>query len=98
MQHVATTSKNPSKDGPATLYAKRIARGLSRRIKDFGAVEPEGFELDNIPHADIALYFPDQPAKLYQLTQWLPVFENKKDVTTIVVVRNIETYQQLLSP
>ena len=96
MQHVATTSKNPSKNGPATLYAKRIARGLSRRIKEFGAVEPEGFELDNIPHADIALYFPDQPAKLYQLTQWLPVFENNKDLTTIVVVRNIETYQELL--
>jgi len=97
VQHVATTSKDRPKNSSVSLYAKRIARGLSRRIKDFGAVEPEGFEMDNIPDADIALYFPDQPAKLYQLTQWLPVFENKKDVTTIVVVRNIETYQQLLT-
>ena len=58
-------------------------------------MEPEGFELDNIPDADIALYFADQPAKLYQLTQWLPIFEQQRDLTTIVVVRNIESYLEL---
>lgn len=64
-------------------------------MRDFGSVEPAGFDLQNVPHADIALYFADQPAKLYQLTQWLPIFEQRKDVTTIVVVRNIESYQEL---
>jgi hypothetical protein len=85
-----------SSQGKTGLFAKRIARGLSRRMRDFGAVEPEGFELDNIPDADIALYFADQPAKLYQLTQWLPIFEERDDLTTIVVVRNVEAYQELL--
>ena len=58
-------------------------------------MEPDGFDLDAVPTADIALYFADQPAKLYQLTQWLPVFENQIDMRTIVVVRNLETYNEL---
>ncbi len=94
VQHVATASQT-SKNGPIGLFAKRIARGVGRRMRDFGSMEPEGFELDNIPEADIALYFADQPAKLYQLTQWLPIFEQRTDLTTIVVVRNIESYLEL---
>lgn len=68
---------------------------MSRRLREFGEVEPEGFDLENVPNADIALYFPDQPAKLYQLLQWLPVFENQPELRTIVVVRNLETYNEL---
>jgi CDP-Glycerol:Poly(glycerophosphate) glycerophosphotransferase len=94
VQHVASSSQI-SKNRAAGLFAKRIARGLGRRMRDFGSMEPEGFELDNIPDADIALYFADQPAKLYQLTQWLPIFEQQQDLTTIVVVRNIESYLEL---
>lgn len=96
VQHVATGSQK-SKNGPVGLFAKRIARGLSRRMRDFGSVEPEGFDLNHIPDSDIALYFADQPAKLYQLTQWLPIFEQRTDMTTIVVVRNIESYLELQS-
>ena len=70
--------------------AKRIARGLSRRLRDFGEVEPEGFDLDAVPSAQIALYFADGLPKLYQLTQWLPVFEEQRDLRTIVVVRQVE--------
>lgn len=77
------------------MFAKRAARSLSRRLREFGEVEPEGFDLQNIPNADIALYFADQPAKLYQLLQWLPVFENHTELRTIVVVRNLETYNEL---
>lgn len=95
VQHVASTTQK-GQIGKGGLFTKRIARGLSRRLRDFGAMEPAGFELDNIPAADIALYFADQPAKLYQLTQWLPIFENRQDFTTIVVVRNIESYQELV--
>lgn len=65
-------------------------------MREFGAVEPEGFDLADVPSADIALYFADGPAKLYQLTQWLPVFEAQSQMTTIVVVRHIETYRELL--
>ncbi|MGY9023599.1 MAG: hypothetical protein ACKVHY_01065, partial [Candidatus Nanopelagicales bacterium] len=83
------------KPGKVNVFAKRAARSLSRRLRAFGEVEPDGFDLEDVPTADIALYFADQPAKLYQLTQWLPVFENQIDLRTIVVVRNLETYNEL---
>ena len=81
--------------GRISVFAKRVARSLSRRLRDFGEVEPAGFELENIPNAEIALYFADQPEKLYQLLQWLPVFENHTELRTIVVVRNLESYNEL---
>ena len=65
-------------------------------MRELGQVEPEGFELDDIPRADVALYFPDGPPKLYQLTQWLPVFESNTDVTTLVIVRQVEAYDALV--
>ncbi len=77
------------------MFAKRAARSLSRRLREFGEVAPDGFDMGNVPNADIALYFADQPAKLYQLLQWLPVFENHTELRTIVVVRNLETYNEL---
>lgn len=82
--------------GPMRNVAKRVARGVARRMREFGQVEPDGFDLADIPSADVALYFADGPQKLYQLTQWLPVFEAADDVSTIVVVRHIETYNTLL--
>lgn len=75
--------------------AKWAARGLANRLRTFAEVQPEGFSLDNVPRADVALYFADMPSKLYQLAQWLPVFEQHDDVTTIVVLRNVETYNAL---
>ncbi len=65
-------------------------------MREFGKVEAEGFDLSAVPSADVALYFADSPTKLYQLTQWLPVFEANTSATTIVVVRHIETYKELL--
>ncbi len=84
-----------TKRGPDNL--RRVARGIGRRLMNFGAVEPAGFDLNAVPSADIALYFADPPQKLYQLTQWLPVFEANPDMRTIVVVRHIETYRELLT-
>lgn len=66
-------------------------------MRRFTAVEHEGFDLSAVPSADVALYFPDGPAKLYQLTQWLPVFEANREVRTIVVVRSFDTYNVLKS-
>jgi hypothetical protein len=84
-----------TKKGPDTV--RRIARGFGRRLMNFGAVEPAGFDLNAVPSADVALYFADPPQKMYQLTQWLPVFEAQRDMRTIVVVRHIETYRELLT-
>ncbi len=83
-------------DGAVKGFAKKAARGVARRMREFGQVEADGFDLTDVPSADVALYFADGPTKLYQLTQWLPVFEAKTDMTTIVVVRHIETYRTLL--
>ena len=83
-------------DGAVKGFAKKAARGVARRMREFGAVEPEGFDLDDVPSADVALYFADGPTKLYQLTQWLPVFEAHPSMRTIVVVRHVETYRTLL--
>ena len=93
-RHVSTASSTSA--GPVKTFAKRAARGLARRMREFGQVEPDGFDLGDVPSADVALYFADGPTKLYQLTQWLPVFESADDVRTIVVVRHIETYKELL--
>ena len=83
-------------DGAIKGFAKKAARGMARRMREFGAVEPEGFDLSAVPSADVALYFADGPQKMYQLSQWLPVFEANPDMTTIVVVRHVETYRALL--
>jgi hypothetical protein len=75
---------------------KRAARGFGRRLMTVGSVEPAGFDIDEVPSSEIALYFADQPQKLYQLLQWLPIFEARTDLRTIVVVRHVETYNQLV--
>ena len=89
-------SKSPVSESWLRRQGKRAARSLARRMRELGQVEPEGFELGDIPRADIALYFPDGPPKLYQLTQWLPVFESNTDVTTLVIVRQVEAYDALV--
>ena len=89
-------SKSPVSESWLRRQGKRAARSLARRMRELGQVEPEGFELDDIPRADVALYFPDGPPKLYQLTQWLPVFESNTDVTTLVIVRQVEAYDALV--
>ncbi len=76
-------------------FSKRVARSFARRMREFAEVEPEGFDLDDIPSSEVALYFADGVPKLYQLTQWLPVFEASNDLTTIVVVRQVETFNAL---
>lgn len=74
---------------------KYVARGLSHRLRQFAGEEPQGFDLAAVHEADIALYFADVPSKLYQLAQWLPVFEQRSDVRSVVVVRHIETFKAL---
>ena len=74
---------------------KYLARGLANRLRDFAEEEPQGFELAAVSEADVALYFADVPSKLYQLAQWLPVFEQRTDVRSVIVLRQVETLQAL---
>lgn len=91
------TTAGKRRDGAVTSFTKKAARATANRLRAYGSgSEPEGFDLDDVPTADIALYFADTPHKLYQLTQWLPVFEARTDMRTIVVVRYVETYNELL--
>lgn len=89
-------SKSPVSESWLRRQGKRAARSLARRMRELGQVEPEGFDLEDIPRAEVALYFPDGPPKLYQLTQWLPIFEANKELTTLVIVRQVEAYDALV--
>ena len=91
LEQSPTGGRAASVDSPL----RRAARGLGRRLVNLGAVEPDGVDLSAIQSADIALYFSDFPAKLYQLKQWLPVFEADRGKPTIVVLRQVETYNEL---
>ena len=75
--------------------SRKAARALANRLRKYGQGDTEGFTLADIPHADIALHFSDAPSKLYQLEQWLPIFE-KGPRRTIVVTRTVETYDMLV--
>lgn len=46
---------------------------------------------------DVAVYFPDELPKAYQLTQWLATLENHPaDLSFGLVVRNLDVYRQLV--
>ena len=85
------STQGTSSGGTTSRFGRRIARGLARRLRDMSAEPVIEIDYSNIPRADVALYFADQPAKLYQLTQWLPVFEAHDDIRSVVVVRSPDT-------
>lgn len=58
---------------------------------------PHGVDLKIGLPVDVAVYFPDQISKAYQLTQWLPILEHHPaDLSFGLVVRKIEVYQELV--
>jgi hypothetical protein len=57
---------------------------------------PMGFDPTIGLPVDVAVYFPDNMSKAYQLIQWLPVLEDHpKDLTFGIVVRKIPIYLEL---
>lgn len=57
---------------------------------------PMGFDPKVGLPVDVAVYFPDNMTKAYQLTQWLPVLErHPNDLTFGIVVRKIAIYLEL---
>ncbi len=57
---------------------------------------PMGFDPSKGLDVDVAVYFPDNMSKAYQLTQWLPVLEDHpRDLSFGLVVRKIPIYLEL---
>ncbi|HET9141975.1 CDP-glycerol glycerophosphotransferase family protein [Actinophytocola sp.] len=58
--------------------------------------QPAGYQPGMPVPGEIAIYFADDPRKLYQLRQWLPVFELLDARHPLVIItRNPETYAEL---
>jgi hypothetical protein len=58
---------------------------------------PMGFDPDTGLSVDVAVYFPDNMSKAYQLIQWLPVLEDHpSDLSFGIVVRKIAIYLELI--
>ena len=80
----------PVRGGIATLLD--VLR-LRERFVDL----PHGVDLKIGLPVDVAVYFPDEMPKAYQLTQWLPILENHPvDLCFGLVVRKFEVYQELV--
>jgi CDP-Glycerol:Poly(glycerophosphate) glycerophosphotransferase len=72
-----------------TNYIERTARRLSRRLLlDTRAIVDPDAEA-----ADVLIYFAEDPFRLYQLTQWLPVMERLAEQrATACVLRSAQAY------
>ena len=58
---------------------------------------PRGVDLKVGLPVDVAVYFPDNLPKAYQLTQWLPILDHHPaDLSFGLVVRKFEVYQELV--
>jgi hypothetical protein len=76
---------------------RRKAGGDMRRLLDTprGPL-PAGFTPGEPVPGTVAVYFADDPRKLYQLQQWLPVFELLDESHPVVIVaRNPASYAEL---
>jgi hypothetical protein len=79
----------PIRDGIAIVLD---ALHIRKRFVD----GPMGFDPATGLPVDVAVYFPDNMSKAYQLIQWLPVLEDHpSDLTFGIVVRKIPIYLEL---
>ncbi len=78
------------------LFGNR-RKGAARRLLD--TPMPTGYEPGLPVDGTVAVYFADDPRKLYQLTQWLPVLELlDRHHPVTVITRNRRTYAELETP
>ncbi len=76
---------------PIASLGVRVLEALG--IRDRYVKGPHGFDVDKGLQVDVAVYFSDVPEKLYQLTQWLPVFENHpQDLKFGLVIRRYQAF------
>ncbi len=67
------------------------------RLRERFVDGPRGVDLKIGLPVDVAVYFPDELAKSYQLTQWLPILEHHpSDLSFGLVVRRIDIYRELV--
>lgn len=81
------------------LFGNRKKIDRSHRLLDTPrGPQPDGYvEGEPVP-GEIAVYFADDPRKLYQLRQWLPVFELLDAQHPVVIItRNPRSYVELLA-
>jgi hypothetical protein len=82
---------------PVGLFGNRKKAGDVRRLLDTpkGPV-PAGYEPGTPVAGTVAVYFADDPRKLYQLKQWLPVLERlDREHPVTIITRNRKTYAEL---
>jgi CDP-Glycerol:Poly(glycerophosphate) glycerophosphotransferase len=86
---------------PVGLFGNRKKKaGDVRRLLDTpkGPL-PAGYEPGTSVPGTVAVYFADDPRKLYQLKQWLPVLERlDREHPVTIITRNRKTYEALETP
>jgi hypothetical protein len=85
---------------PVGLFGNRKKPRDVRRLLDApnGPV-PTGYEPGTAVPGTVAVYFADDPRKLYQLRQWLPVLERlDREHPVTIVMRNRKSYDALETP
>jgi hypothetical protein len=85
---------------PVGLFGNRRKGGDLRRLLDAPkGPMPAGYVPGTAVPGTIAVYFPDDPRKLYQLKQWLPVLERLDRTHPVTIItRNARTYAELATP
>jgi hypothetical protein len=81
---------------PVGLFGIR-KKGDARRLLDTPVVPvPAGYAVGAGVEGTVAVYFSDDPRKLYQLRQWLPVLERlDRHHPVAIITRNRHTYAEL---
>lgn len=75
---------------------RKKARDARRVLDSPSGPRPAGYEPGTAVPGEIAVYFADDPRKLYQLRQWLPVLELLHARHPVVLItRNAATYAEL---
>jgi len=91
---LALNSLRSAVPGPIAELGAWVLDALG--IRDRYVKGPHGFDVDKGLQVDVAVYFSDVPEKLYQLTQWLPVFENHpQDLKFGLVIRRYQAFLAL---
>jgi len=75
---------------------RKKPRDVRRLLDTPNGPVPTGYEPGTSVPGTVAVYFADDPRKLYQLRQWLPVLERlDREHPVTIVMRNRKTYDAL---
>jgi hypothetical protein len=86
---------------PVGLFGirKKKAGDVRRLLDTPHGPMPAGYEPGTPVPGTVAVYFADDPRKLYQLKQWLPVLERlDREHPVTIITRNRKTYAELDTP